>query len=1048
MKLNRARADDGVVSKTLLCGVSTLGLLAATPALAQEAEGQPAEQPAEDEGELIIVTGIRASLESAQELKRESDTVVDVVTASDIGALPDRSVSEVLQRVPGVNVLRFSGADDPDHFAVEGSGVNVRGIPFVRSELNGRDVFGANSSGILGFEDVSPELLGSVVVFKNQTADLIEGGLSGTIDLRTRLPFDKNGQVVAFSIEGNYGDFAEQVTPTVSGLYSNAWDTDGGRFGILLNAAYSNLKSRADAVSIADFREADYGFGTVYVPGGGGVRTQQFDRERLTLAGALQYESPDGRWLATAQFLRSDSDLVWGENVTETTVDNSGSRDNLDPSDFVFDEDGVFQSGTISDNSQWRGPNPSLFPSTGGQQLALFRERSENDVTNDFGFNLKFAPTDDLRFNFDVQYIDSEAQVTDLTVHGSFFAPIFIDISEETPIVTHVIPDGEPDRYYRDFSNFFLRSTMDHLTDNEADSLAFRGDVEYDFSGDGWLRSVRAGARYSQQDRLLRQSDFNWGNMSEVWSGNELVQLGGNSNPDIEAAVSGNFALFPFTNFNRDGEGTTGLSAGAPFYSGPATEDYEAWAATIEAIRAAAGGASGSGPFGGPYATLANRVGSDESLIAGTPFFPSEVGNVNRDDIAAYIRVDWGQDFDSGTSLTGNIGLRYVRSKREVDTVTRVPSFASLFNFANPDDPDNDLCNPANPSRLSPTFVEPGVCSEDRAALQALFGDGRLTTEVVETDYDFFLPSFNAKLEFDGGHIFRFAASRTMARPGVDDIFQRVRIDTLPDVVTSDGMGGDIATFGGFTAAGVGGSPTGNASLLPQTAWNFDLTYEYYFSRTGSITLTGFYKSIDDYINFEPVVLEADGFAVPRNAAVNASEKAEVKGFEFAYQQFYDFLPGFLSGLGMQFNYSYIDAEGVEPSLDLGLPAEDDIPVAQFAVDRGIFPRVSKHNLNAVGLYEKGGVQARVAYNWRSSFQLTPRDVIFPFASIYQPATGQLDASIFFDVTDNVKVGLQGVNLLDDVTETTQSINEDGLRAPRNYFRNDRRYTLILRADF
>ncbi|MDY7097675.1 MAG: TonB-dependent receptor, partial [Pseudomonadota bacterium] len=141
------------------------------------------------------------------------------------------------------------------------------------------------------------------------------------------------------------------------------------------------------------------------------------------------------------------------------------------------------------------------------------------------------------------------------------------------------------------------------------------------------------------------------------------------------------------------------------------------------------------------------------------------------------------------------------------------------------------------------------------------------------------------------------------------------------------------------------------------------------------------------------------------------------------------------------------DSEGVANQLDPAL-ASDDPPTARFDVDAGIFPRVSTHNINAVALYEKGPVQARVAYNWRSAFQLTPRDVIFPFASIYQPATGQLDASLFFDITDNITIGVQGVNLTDDVTVTEQSINAAGLRAPRNFFRNDRRYTAVLRANF
>ena len=479
MNVIRDRVATGFATKSLLSSVSTLSLLAAAPAMAQDADVDAPE--ASEEDNIIIVTGLRESLASAQARKRNADTVVDVVTASDIGALPDRSVSEVLQRVPGVSVLRFAGPNDPDHFAVEGSGVVIRGLPFVRSELNGRDVFGANSAGVLGFEDVSPELLGSVVVFKNSTADLIEGGAAGTIDLRTRLPFDQSGQVIAGSVEANYGDFREEFSPNASFLYSNTWDTDGGTFGLLGNIAYSELLSRADGTGIVDYVETPNGF----VPSGGSIRSQEFDRERLTIAGAAQYESNDGQWLATAQFLRSDSDLIWGENVLETGADSAGARSDLDASDFTFGNDGVFTSGTISDNNQWRGPNgggllpEAFFPGAGGQQLNLFRERSEKDVTTDFGFNLKYSPTDNLRFNFDAQYIKSSSDVVDLTVHASFFSRLFIDTTNgQVPEVSYLAPVNQPADYFQDPSNYFLRSAMDHITENDADSLAFRGDVE------------------------------------------------------------------------------------------------------------------------------------------------------------------------------------------------------------------------------------------------------------------------------------------------------------------------------------------------------------------------------------------------------------------------------------------------------------------------------------------------------------------------------------------------------------------------------------------
>src|SRR5215831_13535006 len=102
----------------------------------------------------VVVTGIRSSLESSQEIKKSAEVFVDSVTAEDIGAMPDRSVTEVLQRIPGVAINRFAGSNDPDHFSIEGSGVVVRGLNQVRSELNGRDTFSANNGRFLSFADV------------------------------------------------------------------------------------------------------------------------------------------------------------------------------------------------------------------------------------------------------------------------------------------------------------------------------------------------------------------------------------------------------------------------------------------------------------------------------------------------------------------------------------------------------------------------------------------------------------------------------------------------------------------------------------------------------------------------------------------------------------------------------------------------------------------------------------------------------------------------------------------------------------------------------
>ncbi|MBN7827978.1 TonB-dependent receptor plug domain-containing protein, partial [Bowmanella dokdonensis] len=108
--------------------------------------------------------GIRQSLNSAQNLKRYADTVKDAITASDIGALPDKSVTEALQRIPGVTIERFASSNDPKHYADEGTSVLVRGLDRVRSEINGRDSFSANPYGGLSYEDFPAELLGAVEV--------------------------------------------------------------------------------------------------------------------------------------------------------------------------------------------------------------------------------------------------------------------------------------------------------------------------------------------------------------------------------------------------------------------------------------------------------------------------------------------------------------------------------------------------------------------------------------------------------------------------------------------------------------------------------------------------------------------------------------------------------------------------------------------------------------------------------------------------------------------------------------------------------------------
>src|SRR5690606_10757248 len=127
-----------------------------------------------------------------------------------------------------------------------------RGLDRVRSEINGRDAFSANPWGGLSYEDFPAELLGAVEVVKNQTADLISGGIAGTVNLITRKPFDSNERVLGFSAKANYGDFREEVTPSVSALFSDSWETSAGRFGFLIAGTHSEYKTRGDGIGLGN----------------------------------------------------------------------------------------------------------------------------------------------------------------------------------------------------------------------------------------------------------------------------------------------------------------------------------------------------------------------------------------------------------------------------------------------------------------------------------------------------------------------------------------------------------------------------------------------------------------------------------------------------------------------------------------------------------------------------------------------------------------------------------------------------------------------------
>lgn len=236
---------------------SLLALMLAGAAHAQS-EAAPQAVPQQDETNDIVVTGVRASIVGALNVRKESTQIVDSIVAEDVGKLPDNNVVEALQRVTGIQVTNRTGG--------EAAAISIRGLPDALTTLNGRNIFTAAGQSFQ-LQDVSANLVKRVDVFKTRSADQIETGLAGQVDVETRRPFDFNGFAISGLARGIYNEQADSYNPNVALLVSDRWETGIGDIGILVNGSYSRTKYRDQTVTAGAFVP----FATMTPPAGAGL---------------------------------------------------------------------------------------------------------------------------------------------------------------------------------------------------------------------------------------------------------------------------------------------------------------------------------------------------------------------------------------------------------------------------------------------------------------------------------------------------------------------------------------------------------------------------------------------------------------------------------------------------------------------------------------------------------------------------------------------------------------------------------------------------------
>lgn len=872
----------------------------------------------------VVVTGVRASVISATAIKRNADEIVDSIVAQDIGKLPDSNVAEALQRIPGIQITRNYG---------EGSGVAIRGLTQVQTEINGRDSFSANggfASGAttgrgLSLEDIPSELLAGIDVYKDPSAEQIEGGIGGVINLRTRNPFDFKGAKFAASVGAAYDDFADAGRPSASLLLSDRWQTPIGEVGALVDLSFAQTRFREDQVALEPFYAnttplPGYALGSVSIPQGMGIDETQGRRQREGLSISLQWR-PAPNLEFYSQINRTDYYFRW-DDASNFVGAPAGTLDTSQP--FTVGKSGDLISGGYSNSPI--NFNASL--------------TNEHRITTDYSVGGKWTPTSRLTVSADVQYIDS-TNVDQRFIIGadSVGTPPVVSFNISNPVARISLPAS----YLTNPANFSLDYTLDHYDNDSGTEKAVRTDLQYRVSDDGFIRKLKFGFRFTDRGAVTGSTPYNYNYIGKPFT----------------SLPSSDLTVYNYNNF---------------FY----------------------GDATAFGPTISPARSLLSNI---RSTLQGfgfepVPFVPSDFANEEEHTYAGYFVTDYGFNL-FGFPVDGNVGVRVVNTQEDT----------SGFNSLIPQAPV--LAN-----------GQPTLNADGTPATVA--GAPTYTAVNVKQNYTDALPSFNARIHLTHDLQLRLAASKGLTRPDFSQL--------NPNAVITQPTQTQINQNTIFTAG-----TFGDANLKPYRTNNYDVSLEWYFNKTSSLYGALFYKNVNGFIatradnenyfgtNFEVTRYYNEG-------------SGTVKGAEVGYTQFFDFLPKPLDGLGVSANYTYVDSATPSPTavgtngVPLTVPLEG----------------LSSNSYNLIGIYEKGPLQFRIAYNWRSKYVLTTAGNGTGQLPVYDEAYGQLDGSISYELTHHATIQFEARN----ITRSEQDSDYGLVTRPENAAVVDRQFSAVLRVSY
>ena len=982
------------------------------------------------EGADIVVTGIRASQERAIALKRNAASVIDSISAEDIGKLPDVTISDSLQRIPGVQIRRGAG---------EGGAVNVRGLPQVTTLLNGESYLSGNSITSVqpNFQDIPSQLFSGADVVKSSTADLLDAGITGTVNLRTRRPFDFTKTLtVSAAGEIQHGQKTDRWEPNVNGLVAYR----GDRFGILVAAAYTKIhlansqegiiagyggqvrSEGTDALGTSgfspSFRPRGVRFGTqgADVNGDGDINDAYFvsqgfqgyntenRRERLGINGSVQFKLSDNLELTGDAFYAKQDERARIAGFQQANI-------NWQAAEFV-------PTQTRNTGAKVRGTYDFNTVSVYDYDLGDFTLWSQNDhsVTKSQNYNLELKFDNDDNFKIVARGLYGKASQTYDQSYAAFspsngrqWQPGGIgnypdSIGGDRPFN----PNGYTVNTLAGLNS--LHSIVDYTGDRPTFSLPQQlltqlGDPsQIGFKGT------------SSETNYRRNADLKVGRIDATWKVND----------DLSLEFGGRYSDRSADNYSFD--------RAAPLYAGaaqgPGATSDRACLVKWKAFDVSLNSNSATNPAacfvpdgaGGFYTAGIAYRGNDpkfNGLLAQVKPPTAGVPALYVLDPKAMDNAQAFQDsFYPGNVEVANPGASYAVGVKQVTGYFQINGQGELFGM--------------------PVRANGGVKVIDTRldVIQNITGVPRPyglanafqgTTETKRSFTDF-LPSINVAVDVTNNLRLRGAVTRTM---------------TLLNL--SQWGGGLNPTYAIDTSGPTplfrvtGGSSSGNPQLDPWRATNFDLSAEYYIGRGSLLSLAGFYIEVDSFTQSGTIVRTdlPDNDGVVRGRPVSISTPVQgasgtLKGVEAQWKQsFRDlaFMPTLLSNFGFDLNLTYSPSKSGAKDL-----AGRDVP----------FQDNSKIQTNVTGFYQDDHLQARVAWNYRSERAVSQNFGGVGGLQLYQSPVSYVDASVSYDFTPNFTIYAQGSNLTGEY-ERYYLVWEDQ-KAYNNLY--ERRFTMGARVKF